>query len=349
MAEMKPEVSFPGGSKSRVNRAGDKIRQDAATEDDFRAVEDWRAAHRGVLNTFQEILRRRTREMGVTVAQRHKRKTTIFDKLLRLPKMNLSRMDDIAGCRLIFKTIPELYNFRKDFHTARFDHRRVNEVDKYDYIKSTKGTGYRGVHDVYEYHVRSEVGRALAGLLVEIQYRTHVQHAWATAEEVIGFVTESQPKFQKGDKRYENAMALAAEILARASEKRSGPFPKLADREVVRRFLAVDSELGLLAMLKGLNAAKKDVSTNRNAILIFSKDNNLETQTFRDATDALRALFQLEKDRPGSDIVLVRADTSEEVRFAFKNYFTDARDFIRLLESGCEKLSGIRVAKRVNR
>lgn len=75
------ETTFPGGSKSRVTRAGERIRQDAETPDDLIVVEEWRAAHRGVLNTFQAILRNRTRGTKVSVAQRHKRKLTIFDKL----------------------------------------------------------------------------------------------------------------------------------------------------------------------------------------------------------------------------------------------------------------------------
>jgi putative GTP pyrophosphokinase len=150
--------------------------------------------------------------------------------------MQLARMDDVAGCRLIFRDIKSLYAFRGEFHDARFDHKRRNDVDKYDYIKVPKSTGYRGVHDVYEYNVRSEVGRPLAGLYVEIQYRTLVQHAWATAVEVVGLITESQPKFQKGDLRYEHAMALASEIIARAHEECLGPYPSLDDRTVVRRF-----------------------------------------------------------------------------------------------------------------
>jgi hypothetical protein len=175
---------------------------------------------------------------------------------------------------------------------------------------------------------------------VEIQYRTLVQHAWATAVELIGFVTESQPKFREGDKRYETAMAFASEILARAFEKSKGPYALFDDREVVRRFLEIDHELGLMRTLRGLNAADKAVTENRNAILIFSMAGDLEVQTFRDATDALQALFELEKKHPDRDIVLVRADTSEEVRLAFKNYFSDARDFIRLVDDGCATLSG---------
>lgn len=330
---------FPGGSKSRVNRAGENVRAGKQTTEDLLVIEQWRAAHRAVLNTFQAILRTRTRGTGISVAQRHKRKRTIFDKLDRFPSMLLSRMDDIAGCRLIFKDVQTLINFREKFHNAHFNHKRRNELDKYDYIKKPKSTGYRGIHDVYEYNVNSESGKELAGLYLEIQYRTLVQHAWATAVEVIGFITESQPKFQQGDNRYETAMALASEILARAYENTKGPLPEIEDREVVTEFLRLDKELRLLTTLRGLNAADKAVTERKNAILIFSGSRELDVRTFRDATDALRALFELEKEFSDSDVVLVRADTSDDVRLAFRNYFSDARDFIQLMDKGCTKLS----------
>jgi len=332
---------FPGGSRSRVNRAGDNVRTKNATTEDLLVIDEWRAAHRAVLNTFQAVLRTRTKGKKITVAQRHKRKKTIFDKLLRLPKMELSRMDDVAGCRLIFPGIDQLNNFRNSFHKARFNHKRKNETDKYNYIKAPKATGYRGIHDVYEYDVNSNVGKDLKGLFLEIQYRTLVQHAWSTAVEVIGFVTESQPKFQKGDMRYQEAMALASEILARAYEKSVGPHAGLTNAEIVRRFSILDDELNLLTTLKGLNSANKAVSENRNTILVFSSTGELEIKTFRDAPEALRALFELEKQSPERDVVLVRADSSDDVRLAFRNYFSDAREFIKFIENGCEKLTGI--------
>lgn len=339
-------VKYPGGSKSRVNRAGDHVRNNTVTPEDLKVIEEWRAAHRGVLNTFQAILRTRTKGTNVIVAQRHKRKNTIFDKLQRLPSMQLARMDDVAGCRLIFKNIKELNKFRDTFHKAKFKHKRRNEPDKYNYIKTPKDTGYRGIHDVYEYDVNSESGKSLAGLYIEIQYRTLVQHAWATAVEVVGFITESQPKFQQGDKRYEYEMALASEILARAHEGLKGPFPEKSDREALEEFLALDNELSLLKTLRGLNQAKSEVSDKKNTILIFSDKGALEVKSFRDATEALRALFLLEEQMPHNDIVLVRADSSDEVRLAFRNYFSDADEFIRLIETACTKLSGHNAPKR---
>lgn len=341
--------SYPGGSKSRVNKAGSRVRTGEADAEDLEVIEKWRAAHRAVLNTFQAILRNRTRGTKVAVAQRHKRRNTIFGKLLRQAKMELSRMDDIAGCRLIFPSCEELYEFRQNFHSARFKHKRRNDIDKYDYIKNPKPTGYRGIHDVYEYDVNSDAGNHLRGLYVEIQYRTYIQHAWATAVEVIGFITESQPKFQEGDDRYQKAMALASEVLARAHENRKGPKPNLTDIELVDDFIALDAQLGLMNMLRGLNAADRDVKSNRNTILLFSKSGDLQVKAYRDATEALRALFELEKSFPEHDIVLVRADSSEEVKFAYKNYFSDARDFITLMESGLQKLSGKKMFKSKRR
>ena len=337
---MAAQSTYPGGSKSRVSRAGDNVREEQATPEDLAVIEAWRAAHRGVINNFQAILRNRLRGQRVTVAQRHKRRNTIFDKLQRLPGMQLARMDDVAGCRLIFRNEKELRKFRESFHRARFNHKLRHDPDKYDYIDKPKSTGYRGIHDVYEYDVNSDAGRPLKGLYVEIQYRTLVQHAWATAVEIVGFITESQPKFERGDDRYQMAMAYASEILARAHEKHRGPFPGLSDRELLDSFLLLDGELNLMQTLRGLHEAKSQISDKKNSILIFDPSGELTIRSFRDATDALRELFELEEQMPGKDIVLVRADSSEEVRTAFRNYFTDAREFIRLLDTGCAKLSG---------
>jgi ppGpp synthetase/RelA/SpoT-type nucleotidyltranferase len=336
---MTTKPTFPGGSRSRVNTAGKNIRLNNASVEDLHVIEEWRAAHRAVLNTFQASLRNRTRGNNVVVAQRHKRRNTIFNKLRRLPRMELSRMDDVAGCRLIFSSIENLQIFRENFHKARFKHKRRNEADKYNYIENPKNTGYRGIHDVYSYDVNSKNGDPYKGLLVEIQYRTLVQHAWATAVEVIGFITESQPKFQQGDKRYEHCMALASEILARAHENLKGSFPDVSDDELLSAFDEIDNELHLLRTLAGLNSVETEATGNRNSILIFKTDGSLEVRSYREATDALKELFKLEKEHPNLDVVLVKADTNEEIRMAFKNYFSDAKDFVKFLIDAKNKLA----------
>lgn len=347
MASAAEKRIFPGGSKERVNKAGEAVRSGKPLRADLDVIDAWRAAHRSVLNTFQAILRNRTRGTSVVVAQRHKRRATIFGKLRRFPKMQLARMDDVAGCRLIFPSIDELRAFRARMHRAKFSHELKNDPGKYDYLANPKATGYRGIHDVYSYDVNSHHGRHHKGLLIELQYRTFIQHAWATAVEVVGFITESQPKFQQGDKRYELALSLASEIIARAHEDSKSCHPDIPDDDLVEQFLALDNEIGLMRMLRALNSSRSEVSEKQNVILIFGdpigedEDDltpSLEMRSFRDATDALRALFELEAANPGKDVVLVRAASSEDVRTAFRNYFSDATEFIKLIDYGCEQV-----------
>lgn len=325
-------------SKTTVNKAGKNVREKSESCEDMEIIEEWRVAHRAVLNTFQASLRNRTKRSSIIVAQRHKRRNTIFNKLLRHPKMELARMDDIAGCRLIFETIDDLNEFRTSFHKARFKHRRRNEVDKYNYIKFPKDTGYRGFDDVYSYDVNSSNGEKYKGLFVEIQYRTLAQHAWATAVEVIGFITESQPKFQQGDKRYEICMAFASEIIARGHENLKGAYPEFSDDKILQEFEDLESELHIIRTLTGLNVATTDSTDNRNIILIFHPNGRLESRNYRESSDAFKALFQLEKDLPELDIVLVKADSDREIKITFKNYFSDAKDFINILSKSVNTL-----------
>jgi ppGpp synthetase/RelA/SpoT-type nucleotidyltranferase len=329
---------FPGGSKGRVNKAGDRVSVETQTDEDLFIIDEWRSAHKAVLNTFQASLRMRTQNTEVVVAQRHKRKNTIFDKLNRYPGMKLSRMDDVAGCRLIFPDIETLQNFRDSFHKAKFKHHLKNDPDKYNYITNPKGTGYRGIHDVYEYDVRSSSNAHLKGLLIELQYRTKIQHAWATTVEVIGHITNSQPKFERGDERYQRAMVYASEILARAHEDMPGPVPGISNKELIDLFDEVDSDIHLTRSLGGLNQVKTIHSEKKNVILIFDKAGNLSIESYTSASEALIRLFDIEKKNPDLDVVLVRADTSDEVRFAYKNYFSDATDFLTLLRQGKKKI-----------
>ena len=332
--------NFPGGSRARVTRAGDHVRDDIATPEDLLIIDTWRDAHRNVLNSFQSILRNRTRNTAIIVAQRHKRKRTIFDKLKRFDKMNLGRMDDVAGCRLIFNSISDIGEFRTKMHSARFKHKLKNERDKYDYISHPKPDGYRGIHDIYEYDVNSKAGQHLKGLLIELQYRTVYQHAWATCVEMVGYITENQPKFGRGDQKIKDVLCLASEVISRAFEDMTSSLPQVASKDVVDKFLELDNELKFMPMLRRLNAADGTISNSKNAILIFGQDeaSALEIRTYPTATVAFKALLDLERENPRKDIVLVKGDSPEQVREVFKNYFSDARQFVDLIDKGCELL-----------
>lgn len=332
-------------SRKRVKKAGDAVRNGTPQDEDLKVIDEWRAAHRTVLNTFQATLRNRASKLhdkNITVAQRHKRRNTIFNKLKRFPSMHLARMDDIAGCRLIFDNIEDLRLFRRDMHQSRFKHVLRNEEDKYNYIKSPKETGYRGIHDVYSYNVSSKNCGIYNGLSIEIQYRTRVQHAWATAVEVVGYITQgrSQPKFDQGNDKYKFAMQVASEVLARAYENSFSCFRGKSNHEIVSMFKYIDNKTSLIDLFKKINSEHINNYKYKNIILIIKKDSSLEVKTYKSAVLAMDGLFELEKNLPSdTDLVLVGGSSSKDVQEAFRNYFSDTTDFVQLIENGLKILS----------
>ena len=69
-------------------------------------------------------------------------------------------------------------------------------------------------------------------------------------------------------------------------------------------------------------------------IKIFEND-ELGVKPFSNVPKAFEKLFEMEKgDTSGRDIVLVRAMESSYIRLAFKNYFSDAKDFIEKINEG---------------
>jgi len=167
---------------------------------------------------------------------------------------------------------------------------------------------------------------------------------------MVGFLTEDQPKFDRGDEKIKAILQFSSEIIARAYENMPSCLGGLTTEEVVRLFAELDAELNFMRMLQGLNAADREIADEKNIILIFKtddeneeEDGELEVRSYPSTTQALRVLFELERDNPGWDIVLVRGERPSDVREAFKNYFSDARDFIYLVEEGCRRLVGEKV------
>ena len=332
----------PAYSKEQINQAGDEIRNGNPSEEAIIIVNKWRSSHGYILNTFQAILRNRTQNTKIAVAQRHKRFRTIMLKLERFPKLQLSRMNDIAGCRLIFPDNKSLKDFREKLHSAKFAHKLKNAVDKYDYLTKPKEDGYRGIHDIYEYNASSEKGKAYKGLLLELQYRTIYQHAWATTVEIVGMITENQPKFHTGDKRHIEFFRLASEIIARAFEGSTSSYPELSHQELLQKFYSLDNEIHIIQILKDLNKSQKKLGSKKNVILFLSgagNERNLEIYDFVKRKDALKKYFELEKQQAGADIVFVKADTAKDIQLSYKNYFNDPNDFLNYIEEGCKKLS----------
>lgn len=336
----------PSYSKSRLNQAGKHVRDGNETEEDIAIIENWRAAHNHILNTWQANLRKRIGDEKIIFAQRLKRRVTVFDKLRREPTMALANMHDIAGCRLIFPDIKKLEKYRFDLHeNKRFKHVLYKEnEDPYNYINNPRSSGYRGIHDVYSYKALGKSGEPWNGLKVEIQYRTVYQHAWSTAVEIAGSLTGSHTKFDKGDEDHKEFFRLTSEIISRAHEDMKSCYPVLSDTEIVKKFKEVENKAHLLRHLGTLkNVTNIPTVEGKNLILKYIQvaENQYETDIFvyDSLPQATKEYFRLEKEISNNvDLVLVRSESNESIKNAYRNYFSDTGDFVHLVETGVKLL-----------
>lgn len=338
----------PEYSRGQIARSGRAIRNGSATMLDHYVVENHRTSHSHILNAFQASLRNRARDKDVTVAQRLKRRATIYDKLTRRPNFSLTEMQDIAGCRLIFKNVDDLHDFRTSYLNARFQHKLLTEDERFNYLRKPKLDGYRGLHDVYEYRAARQSGERWNKLRIELQYRTIYQHAWATAVEVAGLLTENEHKFGRAASDYSEFFCLASEMIARTFEASTSCYSEMSLIDVVNRFHEIDQKIELLNLFRQYNRVAPSVfGVNKNAILIFNKradqDKRTEMLSFASFADAVRRLGELEQanfqQNDPYDIVLVRSVSgggSGSIESAFRNYFADTRDFVRYIEQATE-------------
>jgi ppGpp synthetase/RelA/SpoT-type nucleotidyltranferase len=317
-----------------VTSAGKRIRDNRATSEDLAVAENWRAAHGYIINTFQANLRKRSRNSEIVIGQRLKRSPTIFDKLRREPAMSLANMHDIAGCRVIFSNLANLRDFRDKFHQSRAMHKMQEDKERYNYILDPKDSGYRGIHDVYQYTASSAGGEPWNGLKIEIQYRTVAHHAWATAVETADLLTASRIKFSQSSSDYQDFFKICSELLARQFDGMPSIYPTESGKSLVQRIQEIDQKIHLFQTFRNASVYGGFTNFTKNSILIFHlNDAKLEIKNYETFTNAIEQYPKIESEYQGmADIVLVRGENYDAIKNTFRNYFTDTLEFMRYIE-----------------
>jgi hypothetical protein len=205
----------PGFSRQQVNAAGMALVEPGCTSDQreyaIGIINNWRSSHAFPLNTFQMYLRGKTKQVdkhGV-VAQRIKRLSAIELKLRLIPDLRLAQMQDIGGCRAVVRSIKAVNELHGLYKQTQFKHELVHFDN---YIESPRDTGYRSIHLVYRYY--SDKNEAHNDLKIEMQLRTRLQHAWATAVETVGTFRQQSLKSGIGDKEWLRFFALMGSVIA---------------------------------------------------------------------------------------------------------------------------------------
>jgi len=249
--------------------------------------------------------------------------------------MKLSRMQDIGGCRAVVNTVAEVQDLFAYHIFSKMKHRLVHDKD---YIQTPKPSGYRGLHLIYRY--RSDKNDTYNGLLIEVQLRSRLQHAWATAVETAGAFLGQALKSSQGEADWLRFFALASSVFA----LREG-YPAVPDtpsqesdlntrlREYGARLRVVERMHDYRALITTIPEFGKEVGGQY--FLLERRPDKRETQIavfsrrdFHLATEAYTASETRVADVNGADAVLVSVDSIKALTRAYPNYWLDTGVFL---------------------
>ncbi len=346
-------------SKKKVQKAGKKLAKDDTSIEEFNnamaILSQWRSLHSYPINTFQATLRGKVKRLGFKapiIAQRLKRTPSIIRKLQRFPSMSLASMQDIGGIRIVLSSIDDVYKLHDDIikNSGRSKHEPL--LPPYDYIKQPKQDGYRSLHQVFKY--KSEQYSELNGLQIELQIRTKLQHAWATAVETLGIIEKSSFKTGEGTEEFKRFFMLASALF---SYKEKQPItPALTDidiKVIANELVNLEQDLQIFAKLKGLIVTAKQIETasnNSSEYHLMELDTSKEqpsvsliafTQSQLTIAENFYKIREIEtQDKPNIELVLISAGNIKDIKKAYPNYFLDTQAFIKSLSNVCKQVLG---------
>jgi len=330
------ELEVPRFSKRAVERAGKVLRGqitavDAAALDAFEVAHNWRNAHVLPMRRLRAELSHRanrTNPASIT-AGRLKRMRSIRRKLHRLP-YTLYQMQDIAGCRAIVPTIGDLRHVVASYE-AGSKHERIGDDD---YLAAPKRGGYRSHHQVFRFLGLGEE-EAFRHQLVEVQVRTQLQHAWATAVEAVGLVRGEELKSGEGDADWLRFFALMSGEFA--AEERAAMVPGVPEqpahrREEVRELDARLNAVASLSSYRHLIQETERFASGPGSIFIIQYrpgQHEVAIRGFDSFATGSRRYEQEERTQgSGTDTVLVEVDRAADLRSAYPNYYLDVGMFL---------------------
>ena len=348
----------PKYSKSEINRAGDILINEGASEEQtneaLEILNNWRAIHSYPMQVFKVRLKNKALlvDQKALTVQRLKRVPSIINKLQRKynghpPTMKLSQMQDIGGCRAVLSNVNLVKQLCDQYYLkGDLKHKRVGLKD---YITNPKNDGYRSIHLIYRYF--SDKGKTeYNGLLVEIQIRSKLQHLWATAIETVDFYTRQAIKSSEGEEKWMEFFRLVSSAFAKLENCPLVPNTPNDEKELYLEIKKREAELKVIKVMRGWMQAIKvfeqkvkqtpklqyfllelDIAGERLSITPYTKDK--EQQAIIDYAAS-------EKKNSGKreyDVVLVGADTSTDLQKAYPNYFVDVGEFLANLKKIIDK------------
>ncbi|MGJ9505342.1 hypothetical protein [Actinotignum sp. GS-2025c] len=321
-----------------------RCQEDQISANALATVQNWRSQHlEPTLNAFAVARDTITDIPGTLVTFRLKRISSIVAKLSRSKNdFRLGAMDDIGGCRIITNSCDDVFNIATAL-SKKMDLKPENGVK--DYIRTPQRSGYRS------YHLITLTPPTPTGYRVEIQVRTFLQHAWATALEAAGSMYERNYKnpaiaatMDESEKTNRRFFQIVSALFA-LSESQPVPPGMPSDKNELLAELRASEKYRVLFH----DLANSSTSSYQNFIpapsaggegtSLYVLEYDQEAQSLRAEpfphsalADAVRAYNDREENDvfgQTRDTVLVHAQTPENLALAFPNYTANLDVFNR--------------------
>jgi len=209
-------------------------------------------------------------------------------------------------------------------------------------LVNPKESGYRGVHLIYKYF--SDRSDVYNGLLIEIQLRSQLQHAWATAVETVGTFLKQSLKSSQGHEDWLRFFVVMSAVLS--IRERTGRVPNTSDsrtaliRELRKLTRSLDVHRRLHAYGQSLRALE-DPNVSGAQYFLMALDPRADTISIAGfskgeldrATKQYLATERALDASTGAEAVLVSVDSISALKRAYPNYFLDTRAFLEALKT----------------
>lgn len=264
---------------------------------------------------------------------------SIIEKLNRFGGIELSRMQDIGGLRIV---VPIIDDIKKVHDRLLRKTSTLSLSNEKDYINTDgpKTDGYRSVHMIFKY--KSKKHPELAQYNIEIQIRTQLQHCWGTTVETLGMIDKESYKTGKGEFKTKRFLLLVSALFAfKEKTKIPDALAKVSHLEIAKE---IDNELNITRKLQGVVVSIKEKKVNPDdyyyVLELTVKDDgksNIKIMSFKVGTDSLAEDFyrfreQETQNLKNVSVLMIRSDKFINIKSEYPNYFLDTQKFIKELK-----------------
>ena len=282
---------------SKINKIGIKIKDGIILNSDEQEIFNYfRQIHELIFEEFYKKIKLPDKYIVVT---RLKRMESIIDKLRRPNSSKLSRIDDIAGIRIIVNNFTEIYEISELLEKLLISNNCQLKYNK-DYIEFSKKDGYRSLHKIFTFSYENK------NLNFEIQIRTKLQHLWSTTVEIYDLIEYKNLKSGSFNKlkTWEGLFFKRCSKVIENFEKNNLVYSK----KMIDKIFKFKKYIKIFEKLKTIKSIKN--------IHLLEGYNILEQES-----------------KKNIKLLLLTIKNIKKLQSAYSNYFLDNDEFIKLLET----------------